>query len=120
MAARDISGVRIPDSRMAREATRLIRDTESDLLFYHSTRVYFWGALLGKTGIRRYCSQGWVVGIASLSTTVECVAVDGHEGRIEQQADYEVRVSAARLLRYWAGGRPNSRLNARLKAASDS
>ena len=42
-----IAGVRIPDSRMAREATQLVRDTESDLLFHHSTRVYFWGALVG-------------------------------------------------------------------------
>ncbi|AWM95213.1 phosphohydrolase [Pseudomonas sp. 31-12] len=33
---------------MAREVTQLIRDTESELLFSHSTRVYFWGALLGE------------------------------------------------------------------------
>ena len=48
VAASDIFGVRIPDSKMAREVTQLVRDTESDLLFYHSTRVYFWGALMGK------------------------------------------------------------------------
>jgi hypothetical protein len=48
MAANDIFGARIPDSKIAREATQLIRDTESDVLFYHSTRVYFWGALTGK------------------------------------------------------------------------
>ncbi len=38
----------IPDSQLAREVTQLIRDTESELLFNHSTRVYLWGALLGK------------------------------------------------------------------------
>jgi hypothetical protein len=43
-----IAGVGIPDSRMARDATQLVRDTESDLLFHHSTRVYFWGALAGR------------------------------------------------------------------------
>jgi len=48
VAGNDISGVRIPDSELAREVTQLIRDTESDLLFRHSTRVYFWGALAGK------------------------------------------------------------------------
>lgn len=48
MIADAISGVRIPDSRLAREATQFIRDTESDFLFQHSTRVYFWGALAGK------------------------------------------------------------------------
>jgi hypothetical protein len=44
----DISGVRIPDSRLAQEATQFIRDTESEFLFEHSVRVYYWGALAGK------------------------------------------------------------------------
>lgn len=48
VTANYISGVRIPDSQMAREVTQLVRDTESDLLFDHSTRVYFWAALIGK------------------------------------------------------------------------
>jgi hypothetical protein len=43
-----ISGVTIPDSKLAREATDLVRDTESPLLFNHSTRVYYFGALAGK------------------------------------------------------------------------
>jgi len=51
--ATPIAGVGIPDSRLAREATQLVRDTESDLLFHHSTRVYFWGALVGtRKGLR--------------------------------------------------------------------
>jgi hypothetical protein len=44
----DIAGVRIPDSRIARDITQLIRDTESELLFQHSVRVYYWGALSGR------------------------------------------------------------------------
>lgn len=43
----DLLGVRIPDSTLAREVTELIRDAESDFLFRHSTRVYFWAVLLG-------------------------------------------------------------------------
>jgi HD domain len=43
-----LGNVKIPDSKMARELTQLIRDTESDLLFNHSTRVYFFGALTGQ------------------------------------------------------------------------
>jgi hypothetical protein len=43
-----ISGIQIPDSKLAREVTELIRDTESELLFSHSARVYCWGALLGQ------------------------------------------------------------------------
>lgn len=44
----DIAGVKIPDSRIAREITQRIRDTESAMLFHHSTRVYLWGALRAK------------------------------------------------------------------------
>src|ERR1700742_967446 len=48
----EISGIKIPDSKIARDVTQLIRDTESDLLFHHSARVYFWGALTGsRTGL---------------------------------------------------------------------
>ncbi len=44
----DPAGIRIPDSKLAREITELVRDTESPLLFHHSSRVYYWGALGGK------------------------------------------------------------------------
>jgi len=43
-----IAGLMVPDSKLAREATELVRDTESPLLFNHSTRVYYFGSLAGK------------------------------------------------------------------------
>jgi HD superfamily phosphodiesterase len=43
-----ISGVMVPDSTLAREATEMVRDAESSLLFNHSTRVYYFGSLAGK------------------------------------------------------------------------
>jgi hypothetical protein len=43
-----IAGAMIPDSKLAREVTELVRDTEPSLLFNHSTRVYYFGALAGK------------------------------------------------------------------------
>ncbi len=43
-----IHGVSIPDSKIAREITELVRDTESPLLFHHSSRVYYFGALAGR------------------------------------------------------------------------
>src|SRR5713226_1816307 len=46
--ATPISGVMVPDSKLAREVTELVRDTESPLLFNHSTRVYYFGSLAGK------------------------------------------------------------------------
>jgi len=42
-----IGGVRIPDSKLAQAATELVQEIESDLLFHHSTRVYYFGALAG-------------------------------------------------------------------------
>ncbi|QKJ85221.1 HD domain protein [Paramixta manurensis] len=44
----NIRGIRIPASKMAREATELVRDTESELLFNHSSRVYYFAALAGQ------------------------------------------------------------------------
>jgi HD superfamily phosphodiesterase len=41
------SPVAVPDSRLAREATELIRGAQSDLLYNHSLRVYSFGALQG-------------------------------------------------------------------------
>jgi len=43
-----VEGIRVPDSSLARDITQLVRDSESGLLFHHSSRVYFWGALAGK------------------------------------------------------------------------
>jgi hypothetical protein len=42
------SGITIPDSKMAREVTELVRDTETLLLFNHSSRVYYFAAATGK------------------------------------------------------------------------
>jgi HD domain len=42
-----VPGVCIPDSKLAREITELVRDTVSPLLFHHSSRVYYFGALAG-------------------------------------------------------------------------
>jgi HD superfamily phosphodiesterase len=51
--ALSIAGVSIPDSALAREVTELVRDTETPLLFHHSSRVYYFGALAGqRRGLR--------------------------------------------------------------------
>ena len=42
-----IAGVEIVDSRLVREATELVRDSASDLLYHHSRRVYLFGMLQG-------------------------------------------------------------------------
>jgi hypothetical protein len=40
-------GAAIPDSKLARAITEFVRDTETELLFNHSSRVYHFGALAG-------------------------------------------------------------------------
>jgi hypothetical protein len=43
-----IAGIAIPDTPLVREITAYIRDAENDLLFDHSRRVFFFGALQGR------------------------------------------------------------------------
>src|ERR1700755_897710 len=42
-----ISGIKIPDSKIAREAAELVRQHESELLYNHSVRVFVFGAMKG-------------------------------------------------------------------------
>jgi hypothetical protein len=44
----NLAGIAVPDSKLAHQITELVRDTETPLLFHHSSRVYYWGALAGK------------------------------------------------------------------------
>jgi HD superfamily phosphodiesterase len=46
--AKSISGVSIPDTTLGRAITEFVRDTETDLLFNHSSRVYHFAALAGR------------------------------------------------------------------------
>jgi HD superfamily phosphodiesterase len=48
MNKKSIAGIQVPDSALAKAATELVRDTESPLLFHHSTRVFYFGALAGR------------------------------------------------------------------------
>jgi len=47
-SAQTAAGVTVPDTKLAREATELIRDRTSDLVYDHSRRVFFWGSLQGR------------------------------------------------------------------------
>lgn len=43
-----VSGITVPDTALVKETTEFIRDREDDLLFDHSRRVFFFGALQGQ------------------------------------------------------------------------
>lgn len=43
-----IAGITVPDTALTRDITDYIRETEDELLFNHSRRVFFFGALMGR------------------------------------------------------------------------
>jgi HD domain len=42
------AGVAVPGTKLAREATELVRAATTDLIYHHSRRVYWWGSLQGR------------------------------------------------------------------------
>jgi hypothetical protein len=40
-----VAGIAVPDTPLTRDVTDFIRNVEDDVLFDHSRRVYFFGAL---------------------------------------------------------------------------
>jgi hypothetical protein len=80
-----IAGIRIPDSALAREATQLVRDTQTDLLFNHSRRVFLFGALAGERRGLLYDPELLYIGamfhdmglVAPYSSATERFEVDG-------------------------------------------
>ncbi|RZB13428.1 HD domain-containing protein [Streptomyces sp. F001] len=43
----NVAGITVPNSKLAREATELVREAASPTVFHHSRRVFFWGSLRG-------------------------------------------------------------------------
>jgi HD superfamily phosphodiesterase len=44
----NIAGIEIPDTRLVKEATELVRDSAAPLIFHHSRRVFLFGSLRGR------------------------------------------------------------------------
>jgi len=42
------AGVTVPDTKLAREATELVRDCTTELVYHHSRRVFWFGSLQGR------------------------------------------------------------------------
>jgi hypothetical protein len=57
-----IAGISIPDSTIAREATELVHDVSTPLLFHHSRRVFLWGSLYGERLLLDYDPELLYVG----------------------------------------------------------
>ncbi|HEX3565306.1 MAG TPA: HD domain-containing protein [Acidimicrobiales bacterium] len=47
------AGLTAPDTKLARDATQLVRDSTTDLVYHHSCRVFWFGSLQGRNrGLR--------------------------------------------------------------------
>jgi hypothetical protein len=42
------AGVTVPDTKLARDATELVRDSTTDLVYHHSRRVFWFGSVQGR------------------------------------------------------------------------
>lgn len=52
-----VAGIALVDSKMARLATELARDTSSEYLFNHAARTFLFGALIGNANNLRFDSE---------------------------------------------------------------
>jgi HD-GYP domain-containing protein (c-di-GMP phosphodiesterase class II) len=69
-----IAVIKIPDSALAGDATAFVRDTESDLLYDHSVRVFVFGSLQGQRRGLAYDPELLYVG----AMFHDIVLVEGH------------------------------------------
>ncbi len=60
-----VTGILLPDTALAHEATELIRDTESALLFNHSSRVFCFASLAGQRRTLKFDPELLYVGASS-------------------------------------------------------
>src|SRR5690348_9472599 len=85
MTARTASALVIPDSLLAKEATAILREHSTDLLFNHSVRVYLFAAEQGRQQILRFDAELLYVAAAfhdlgltkEFSSATERFEVDG-------------------------------------------
>ena len=80
-----VTGISLPDSLLVREATELIHDTESALLFNHSSRVFCFASLAGQTRGLKFDPELLYIGamfhdiglVPKYSSSAERFEVDG-------------------------------------------
>src|SRR6476661_7149213 len=90
LSADSVAGVVVPDSKLAREVTELVRDTEPPLLFHHSSRVYYWGALTGRRRGLRFDPELLYAGAMFHDMGLTPAHASGHE-RFEVDSAHAAR-----------------------------
>ncbi|GIO20644.1 HD domain-containing protein [Oceanobacillus oncorhynchi subsp. incaldanensis] len=54
MMIQEVAGIKVPDTRLAKDAADILREYGNDLLWNHSNRVFFFGAVNGKQAKLNY------------------------------------------------------------------
>lgn len=93
-----IAGIRIPDSQMVKAATELVRDSETDLLYHHSRRVFLFGALTGERKQLKYDPELLYIGamfhdmgiIDTYASETERFEVDGANAARDFLKSYDI------------------------------
>lgn len=91
-SASTIAGIKIPDSALANDATAFVRETESDLLYHHSLRVFVFGSLQGERRQLAYDPELLYVG----AMFHDIGLVDGHRSENDR-----FEVDGANAARYF-------------------
>lgn len=55
--SQEIAGIKIPDSKLAKDAADILREYGNDLLWNHSNRVFLFGAVNGKNAKQDYDAE---------------------------------------------------------------
>src|ERR1700704_152059 len=88
------AGVTVPDTKLAREATELIRDRTSDLVYNHSRRVFFWGSLQGRNRDLSYDPELLYIG-----AMFHDLALNGESPHTDRRFEVSSADEARRFLR---------------------
>ncbi|WP_026819731.1 HD domain-containing protein [Arthrobacter castelli] len=88
-----IADIRIPDSKMAKDATELVRDAATPLIFHHSRRVFVFGSLRGQKQGLDYDPELLYVG-----TMFHDLGLTGKYGRTDQRFEIDAADEARRFL----------------------
>src|SRR5258708_17265335 len=84
------AGVTVPDTKLAREATELIRDCTSDLVYNHSRRAFFWGSRQGRNRDLSYDPE--LLDVGAMFHDLGLNAEFRHTGhRVEGDSPHEAR-----------------------------
>ena len=102
-----ISGIKIPDSKIALEAAELVRQHENEMLFNHSVRVYVFGAMRGVSQNLKFDYELLYVAalfhdmglIDAYSTETKRFEVDGADAR----ANFSEAMASPSRKRIWFG-----------------